>query len=192
MDQRKIAILMAVFTTMSACHAAPRSQVIDYQAEGNLESPRPAGCVQVNELSNEQNPVDIFAGLDRCLAQERYSNAAELYLAGMAYGYFDTRRVSDKSAHQAISVLRMNLFASQPGKALDKMQAALGKLYSDNRATCENLSMLGAPAYKPTYMIQHGIAAFTGHSTKDGLVENFDPESAWKEALSTIARCIQG
>ena len=41
----------------------------------------------------------------------------------------------------------------------------------------------------PIYMIQHGMGAFTGQSTKDGLVENFDSSSAWAKSLSTIAKC---
>jgi hypothetical protein len=39
-------------------------------------------------------------------------------------------------------------------------------------------------------MIQHGMGAFTGQSTKDGLVENFDSGVAWKDSLITIAKCV--
>lgn len=34
-------------------------------------------------------------------------------------------------------------------------------------------------------MIQHGMGAFLGRSIKNGLVENFDSEAAWKDALAT-------
>lgn len=108
----------------------------------------------------------------------------------MSYGFFDTRRVSDKTAHQAISVLRMNLFGAHSQDNMDKLQTALTKLSSDNTAICQSLTDLGAPAHKPTYMIQHGMGSFTGQSTKDGLVENFDSVVAWQDALSTIAKCI--
>lgn len=185
-------ILLATISTLllSACNSIPKSNVSNYEATGNLESPKPAGCVSVGELSNKQNPVDIFTGLNACLAKSDYSSAAELYFAGMSYGFFDTKRVSDKTAHQAISVLRMNLFGAQPQEVLDKLQAALTDITTDNTAICKSLMTLGAPVYMPTYMIQHGMGAFTGQSTKDGLVENFDSGAAWKEALSTIAKCV--
>lgn len=187
---RKIILLALSALLLSACNSTPKSSVTNYEASGNLESPKPTGCVSVAELSNTQNPVDIFTGLNACLTDNNYSNAAELYFAGMSYGFFDTKRVSDKTAHQAISVLRMNLFGAQSQDDMDKLQTALTKLSADNTAICQSLTDLGAPAYKPTYMIQHGMGAFTGQSTKDGLVEDFDSVAAWKDALSTIAKCV--
>lgn len=187
---RKIILATVSALLLSACNSTPKSNVTNYEAAGNLESPKPAGCVSVGELSNKQNPVDIFTGLNACLINNNYSNAAELYFAGMSYGFFDTKRVSDKTAHQAISVLRMNLFGAQPQEVLDKLQVGLTNINSDNTAICKSLTKLGSPAYKPTYMIQHGMGAFTGQSTKDGLVENFDSGAAWKDALSTIAKCV--
>ena len=186
---RKIILATVSALLLSACNSTSKSNLTNYEAAGNLESPKPAGCVSVSELSNKQNPVEIFTGLNACLTKENYSNAAELYFAGMSYGFFDTKRVSDKTAHQAISVLRMNLFGAQSQDVLDKLYAALTNISSDNAEICQSLTDLGAPAYKPTYMIQHGMGAFTGQSTKDGLVENFDSEAAWKDALSTIANC---
>jgi hypothetical protein len=187
---RKIILATVLALLLSACNSTPTSNVTNYETAGNLESPNPVGCVSVGGLSNKQNPVDIFTGLNACLIKNNYSNAAELYFAGMSYGFFDTKRVSDITAHQAISVLRMNLFGAQPQEVLDKLQAALTNINSDNTAICKSLTKLGAPAYKPTYMIQHGMGAFTGQSTKDGLVENFDSGAGWKDALSTIAKCV--
>ncbi|MCO7188581.1 MULTISPECIES: hypothetical protein [unclassified Pseudoalteromonas] len=186
---RKIILAALSALLISACNSTPKSSVTNYEADGSLGSTRPAKCVSVAELSNTQNPVDIFTGLNICLTEKNYSNAAELYFAGMSYGFFDTKRVSDKTAHQAISVLRMNLFGAQSQDNIDKFQMALTKLSSDNTEICQSLTDLGAPAYKPTYMIQHGIGAFTGQSTNDGLVENFDAVAAWKDTLSTIAKC---
>ncbi|WP_198387126.1 hypothetical protein [Shewanella marisflavi] len=189
MDNLKIISIMAVIS-LSACNSIPQSNISNYNAKGNLESPKPSGCVAVNQLSNQQNPVDIFTGLNTCITDGNYSQAAELYFAGMSYGYFDTKRVSDKTAHQAISVLRMNVFGAQPKEVMDKLQVALEKISSDNSAICKSLADLGAPSYKPTYMIQHGMGAFTGQSTKDGLVENFDSGVAWQDTLTTIAKCV--
>ena len=181
MDKLIIVGFLAVLS-LSACKSTPQNNVSNYNAKGNLESPKPSGCVEVNQLSNQQNPVDIFTGLNTCINDKNYSQAAELYFAGMSYGYFDTKRVSDKTAHQALSVLRMNVFGAQPKEVMDKIQVALDKISSDNSAICKSLTALGAPSYKPTYMIQHGMGAFTGQSPKDGLVENFNAASAWKDS----------
>lgn len=189
MDKLKIISVLAIIS-LSACNSTPQSNVQNYNAKGNLESPKPSGCVSVNQLSNNQNPVDIFTGLNTCIADGNYSKAAELYFAGMSYGYFDTKRVSDKTAHQAISVLRMNVFGAQPKEIMDKLQVELENISSDNSTICKSLTGLGAPSYKPTYMIQHGMGAFTGQKTKDGLVENFDSGAAWKDSLTTIAKCV--
>jgi hypothetical protein len=188
MDKLKIIGLLAVIL-LTACNSTPKSNVSNYNAKGNLESANSSGCVAINQLSNQQNPVDIFNGLNTCMNAEHYSQAAGLYFAGMSYGYFDTKRVSDKTAHQAISVLRMNVFAAQPKDVLDKLQVEIDKISSDNAGICTLLTDLGAPSYKPTYMIQHGMGAFTGQSTKDGLLENFDSVAAWKDSLTTIAKC---
>jgi hypothetical protein len=157
---------------------------------GNLESPNPSGCVAIASLLSSQNPIDIFTGLNSCLTQKNYTQAAELYFAGMSFGFFDTKRVSDKSAHQAISVARKNIFGSQSQDVLDKLKIALDEISSDNAAICQSLTHLGAPSYQPTDMIQHGMGAFTGQSTKDVLVENFDSNSAWKDAISTVVKCV--
>jgi hypothetical protein len=189
MDKLKIIGVWAV-VLLSACNSTPQSNVSNYNAKGNLESPKPSGCVAVNQLSNQQNPVDIFTGLNTCMSDGNYSQAAELYFAGMSYGYFDTKRVSDKTAHQAISVLRMNVFGAQQKEVMEKLQVALDRISSDNSAICKSLTDLGAPSYKPTYMIQHGMGAFTGQSTKDGLVENFNSTTAWTDSLVTIVKCV--
>lgn len=189
MDKFKLIGFLAVFS-LTACNSTPHSNVTNYYSKGNLESPLPSSCVAIDRLSNKQNPVDIFTGLNSCIANGDYSKAAELYFAGMTYGYYDINRVSDKSAHQAISVIRMNVFGAQPKEVMDKLQAAIEKIASDNTSVCQSLTRLGAPMYKPTYMIQHGMGAFLGNSTKDGLVENFDSNSTWSNSLAKIAKCI--
>ncbi|MEF1331004.1 hypothetical protein [Vibrio sp. M260121] len=186
----KLIIGVLAVLSLSACNSTPQHNVSSYNAQGNLESLKPSGCVEISQLSNQQNPVDIFTGLNRCMSEKNYSQAAELYFAGMSYGYFDTKRVSDKTAHQAISVLRMNVFGDQSKRVMDKLQVELDKISSDNSSICKSLTELGAPSYKPTYMIQHGMGAFTGQSTKDGLVESFDSAATWKDSLTTIAKCV--
>jgi hypothetical protein len=170
--------------------SSTQNNITSYESAGNLESPKPSGCVQINSITNQQNPVDIFTGLNKCLTDGSYSQAAHLYLTGMSYGYYDTKRVSDRTAHQAISVLRMNIFSTHTTESLALLQTEVTKLTTNNSELCSSLNKLGKPTYKPTYMIQHGMSAFTGQSTKDGLVENFDSQQAWKDSISKIAKCV--
>jgi len=179
-----VSILLAVYNT------SVQANVTNYEAKGNLESPNPVGCIKVYELTNQQNPVDIFTGLNTCLINHDYKNAAELYFAGMSYGLFDAKRVLDNTAHQAILVLRMNVFSSQSQDVMEKLQTELSRIISDNTEICRSLMNLGAPVYYPNYMVQHGIRAFTDRGTRDGLIEQFDSGLAWKEVLSTNVNCV--
>ncbi|WKE67216.1 hypothetical protein PVT67_08260 [Gallaecimonas kandeliae] len=175
--------------TLSACKSISGANVTNYTAEHDLESTKPAACTNISGLSSQQNPADIFSGVKKCLAEGKYDKAAKLYFAAISYGSFDTKRVSDQTAHQAISVLRMNVLGSQPQDALNKLQSKLKSLSSDNTSLCGSLTKLGAPTYYPSYMIQHGMGAFSGQVAKNDLVENFDGKKAWQETLATIAHC---
>ncbi len=185
------AIVFLSFIALTACNSTPPSNddVKNYKAEGNLKPFEPIDCASADELANTMNPVDVFIGLNKCLRSENYSNAAELYFSGMTYGYFDTLRVSDKTAHQAISVLRFNLLGSLDQKALEDFQTALKKISEDNTKLCQNLEDLGPPMYQPEYMIQHGMGTFSGSNNSNGLIEGFNSEVSWKDSLATIANC---
>lgn len=178
--------VVALSALVSSC-GSTQNNVVHYEAEGNLAHSEKIKCKKVTELSNENNPVDIFIGLSQCIEEGKYQNAAELYFAGMSFGYFDTKRVSDRTAHQAITVLRMNLFGSLPQEKIEQFQEAVKAIGTDD--ICNSLSALGKPEYFPTYMIQHGMGAFTGQTTQDGLVENFDSVGEWTKTMSTVAKC---
>lgn len=192
MDTLKL-IAFTFIIIFSACNsslfASSTDKLTSYEAKGNLESPNPVDCVSIDKLSNRMNPVDIFIGLRKCMTTESYANAAELYYAGMAYGYYDTLRVSDKTAHQAISVLRLDVFGSLSQEALNDFQTALTTISEDNRKICTSLESIGKPKYKPIYMIQHGMGVFTGTNNNDGLVKGFNTKVSWRDTLATIANC---
>ena len=183
---KKLLIITAITGFISACSSTDQ-KAVNYEAEGNLSPSEAIQCKSISQLSNKNNPVDIFIGIAHCIENSNFQNAAELYYAGMSYGYYDTKRVSDTTAHQAISVLRMNIGGGMTEEQIQNFQQALDSITPDK--ICPALEHLGKPEYQPTYMIQHGMGAFTGQSTKDGLVENFDSASAWSKSLSTIAKC---
>jgi len=54
---------------------------------------------------------------------------------------------------------------------------------------CSELETLGPPEYVPTYMLEHGMAAFTKTMKNGGLVENFNAQSAWTNVLREYVHC---
>lgn len=180
-------------TQSSATHStstqstATQPTVTHYQTKGNLSHSQPLGCASLKQISSNNNPVDIFSGAYRCIEAGKYAEAADMYYVAMNFGYFDKERVADSTAHQAISVLRMNIFGGLSEQQKSAFQSAVKAVNTES--ICAGLAQTGKPTYKPTYMIQHGMSAFLGQSTKDGLVENFDATTAWNKTISTLADC---
>lgn len=182
----KILIILASIVVAS-CASNPN--ITNYQSKGNLESPKPASCTAINQLLSTQNPADIFVGMKQCLNDENYSTAAEMYYAAMTYGIYDTKRVSDKTAHQGLIVLRMNTLNGLSEQQIFLLQSEVNAIRQNNAKVCDALTARGLPSYHPTYMIQHGMGAFTGSNSNQGIVEGFDSKSAWAEAIEKTVKC---
>lgn len=182
---RLLIALMIVFAGTIAS-----AEITNYQTEGNLESPNPAGCVDIDRISNRQNPADILHGVSECIDKRKYVLASRLYLLAMAYGRYDTLRVEDKTAHQAISVLRMNMFSQFGESRIDAFQETLNSILRDKKDYCRPIMKTGKPEYYPRYMIQHGMGAFLGNQAEDGLIPDFQPESSWREIASEMG-CLE-
>jgi len=99
MIKSKILFLGAITCFTSA-------QVVQHEAEGNLKSNKPLGCVSLSQVANTNTPADIFVGISSCIEEANYNAAAQLYILANLFGRFDTLRVKDVTAHQAISVLK--------------------------------------------------------------------------------------
>lgn len=191
----KLAILVAlVVAAIWAVLASEPSQqgennVINLESERNLESTKPLSCVSLAEVTADHNPVDLIAGVAKCIEEKSYSQAADLYTTAMTYGYYDTLRVSDQTAHQALMVTRMNAFAQAKQADLVALQDAIAARL-EVPELCQQLTALGAPQYHPDYMIQHGMEAFSAMpEEKGGLVADFDAAAAWRHALQTVPKC---
>ena len=178
------ALLLAAFIT--SAHA----EVRNIEAPGNLESPSPVECVSVNKLSNNHNPADIFSGINKCMSNKKYSLAAQLYLTAMSYGIYDSKRVSDKTAHQAIIVLRMQSFSKIDKSVISNLQNSINSIIGNNSEYCSSLKQLGKPSYHPKHMIQHGMGAFTGKYKNNEIKSDFQPTKAWSESISSVAKCV--
>ncbi|MEH0669236.1 hypothetical protein [Vibrio owensii] len=184
---RDVVLASTFAMLLTACNSTTKNNIVNYEAEGNLRTSEPVSCVAVNELTNKSNPVDLFYGVNSCLDMGDYAKAADLYLVGMSYGLFDTKRVIDQTAHQAIPVLRVKMLRNKPQSVVSNFQEALNRVISESTPICDNLIKLGPPQYIPTYMLQHGLR---GDNAEIGLHQDFDPNKTWKNTLLTIAKCV--
>ena len=164
------------------------SEITSYKTPGNLSSTNPANCTSLEKIKNTQSPADIFKGARKCVLLSEYDKAAILYIAAMAYSFYDKERVSDKSAHQAITVIRTHEFALQQHK-LNSLQDSIDSIHKSNKRICSDLKKLGKPNYHPAYMIQHGMKAFMGKQENNGLINDFDSDATWSKSIKIAAKC---
>jgi hypothetical protein len=168
------------------------AQTKNYEAPGNLESTNDVGCVGPARLQNKYTPPDLYRALGRCLQQEKYREAAFLFALAGVYGRYDTQRVADRTAHQAIAVLRMQTFAPLSKDKEDGFKKTLQESLGSPgglAAACREITRIGPPDYHPRYMIQHGMGAFLKDGPSDGLVTGFDAPAAWKRSLESFLHC---
>ena len=92
-----------------------------------------------------------------------YKEGTFLFALAGAYGRFDTLRVADNSAHQAVAVARMQALStldkSKQTAFQESLKATLGNP-EGLAAACKEIVRIGPPNYYPRYMIQHGMGAF--------------------------------
>ena len=167
--------------------------VVNYETQGNLEITNQVNCEGFEKLTNNFTPADLYRGMTHCFGSKNYENAAQLFILAGVFGRFDVQRVADSTAHQAMSVLQMQVFQNLSNEERDKYKQALGKYLSQGSpqliAACEKVRQIGAPEYFPRYMIQHGMRAFGAEQANQGLVSNFQPEAAWEKSLDTYLHC---
>jgi hypothetical protein len=185
-----LSVLLLLLST-AATAAEPKPRITNFEAPGNLAANQPVGCVPLATLTNRHTPADLFPGVRACLEAGNDRRASELYALAGVYGRFDVLRVADKSAHQAVTVLRMAHLAPFDQKRIRLFQAEVSRHLGDGSpglaSLCARLLELGAPAYRPDYMLRHGMSAFTGRG--GGIRADFDPEAAWRQALDGYLHC---
>jgi len=168
------------------------SNAQNINAPGNLESPKPLSCIKLSEVTNENNPADILNGMRKCIDQKDYKNAARLFAIAGVYGKYDSFRVKDKTAHQALLVLQQSIFfdldESEQNSLMSQLEKELEKGSNNLNEVCQSIQKIGVPKYYPKYMVQHGIQAFSDNNA-DGLVENFDSQKSWELALKEYLHC---
>jgi hypothetical protein len=170
--------------------AAAGGQITNYTTPGNLKAAHTLGCIGLKDIRNEDTPPDLMNAYTACIAAKRYDDAILLWTVAGTYAYFDALRVPDVSAHDAFQVLMLE---HQPGPddgaklrdLLAKYRAAGGK--GAGPALCSDIKRLGAPSYRPDYMIAHGMSAFVGGA--GGAPAGFDAKKGWRDTLDKYLHC---
>lgn len=164
----------------------------NYEAPGNLESKNDLECVESEKLSNRYTPADLYKAISKCVNQDKYKEGAFMFALAGVYGRFDSFRVADNTAHQAIAVLRMQTFSSLGKEKENAFKESLKNTLGnpDGLASiCKEIRSLGTPDYYPRYMVQHGMGAFQKNNSGNGLVADFDSKAAWEKSLDTYLHC---
>ncbi|MGH9439044.1 MAG: ankyrin repeat domain-containing protein [Terriglobia bacterium] len=167
-------------------------QITNYEAPGNLQATHEIRCVGADKLNNRDTPADLYPALIKCLNQGQYDKAVFISAIAGAYATFDSLRVADDTAHDAKSVFMNEIANSVPKPRLQKFAEAMTATINGPdklSALCAQLERIGPPNYYPRYMVQHGMQAFTGFKTANGLVANFDAKKAWTESLTSYLHC---
>jgi hypothetical protein len=197
---RSLLFLLPFLSTLALAQAvAPpkltreqNGRVTNYRAEGSLASTQAIGCIPLAKAKSSFTPPDLYLGVTECIARDNYDLAAGLFALAGIYGSFDAERVADKSAGQAKTVLVMNAFANVPQDKKTKFNETLNRIAKDPESLgrlCGEVRKVGMPHYYPTYMILHGIGAFTGHPNDAALLKDFDPQKAWVKLQAAYLHC---
>ncbi|MXY57740.1 MAG: hypothetical protein F4029_11150 [Gammaproteobacteria bacterium] len=183
----------ADFVAESVRIAEPSSEPangVHIEVPGNLAATNALDCVAAETVSNSFTAADITSGARACLDMGNYDRMADLLLVANAFAYYDTLRVTDTSAHAALSALFAEQFADISSAQRDRAGTAIDALAGDDArvgALCANLADLEPPEYLPTYMLAHGLAHLIGDEKEPPLRE-IDRAAGWREAL-TFTKC---
>ena len=170
--------------------AAPQPAAAANAAVVPPQTGHSVGCVDISALTSNNTPAEILPGMKQCIDSRDYDRAARLFGVADVYGRFDTLRVQDISAQSVIPALESAYLGQIDKDSAAKIQAALKAISGSSRELarlCTQVRTLGSPTYYPTYMLAHGMSAFTGQS--DGLKRDFDRTSAWESALKNVLHC---
>ncbi|GAA6186804.1 hypothetical protein [Aliiglaciecola sp. NS0011-25] len=148
-------------------------------------------CIDKNSLNQTISPVDLYPSIKQCIIDGEDELAIYNYVLASAYGIYDSKRVVDATAHQAINIIQKHSIWSLTALEQDKFQQKLTAFIESPesmQAACDFIQNLGKPQYIPDYMIEHGVKKLT-EENPDGLANNFSEESNWSSILATQLKC---
>lgn len=192
---KKFTLITLIILVDALSSVVSSKEFINIEAEGNLETKYTIGCIPINQISNKYTPADIYAGFSQCAEEDNLVYGARLFFLAGTYGRFDTLRVTDKSAHQAVrALLIINFGKVEKEKIRTYMRKIKAKMLENDaeekEKICLEIKEFGPPDYYPRYMIQHGLKALEKeHDGERALNEDFDAEEAWIASLEGYMHC---
>jgi TPR repeat protein len=164
-----------------------KGNVTNVETVGNLSPNASLTGNTLAEIKPENNPVDLLARAVELFPQNQRA-AYQLGLAARLRAQFDQKRVADRTAQQAFSVLTMQP-ANERVLSWGGGSQTIGA--EDHRAVLAWARKSGPPTYHPAWMIQHGMGAFGASSRVGaGLNAGFVAASAWSQVLDDYAKHI--
>ncbi|MGA3281395.1 MAG: hypothetical protein ABSD50_10480 [Smithella sp.] len=166
--------------------------ITNYRVEGSLASTQTIGCIPLSEVKNTFTPADLYKGVSECIAKDNYDLGAGLFALAGIYASFDAERITDKTAGQAKTVLIMNVFSSVSQDKKTKFSEEIDRISKDPDILgmlCSQVQKIGMPNYYPSYMILHGIKAFTGNPHDGALAKDFDAQKVWMSLQTNYLHC---
>ncbi|KIN77952.1 hypothetical protein [Sulfitobacter mediterraneus] len=192
--QRRRALSLFQIATIFglAFGAGAMADITNFETPGNLKPTHKIGCAALADIGNEITPADLVLGFETCIHKEEHAAAVTLLAIMRLRAHFDTKRVTDKTAHGAGQVLTLNALSqiSERKKKFLSMifERSMAPGAQPHTAICEHARSNGPPSYIPHYMIQHGLAAFKDKAGP-ALVDPFDAKRAWRNSLEEYFKC---
>jgi len=148
-------------------------------------------CISLSELNTGYPPPKLARSVRDCVAQGRFDDAMQVFLAYSSYGMFDQQRVRDESGQAVLGELNLWIFSGYSIDVMDQLRSSVGRLRQRDGAlflqACAALAKAGPPSYRPDYMIER--AMMPRRSDEDWHVEGFSVAVAWEKSLVEINGC---
>ena len=150
-----------------------------------------AACFDLGSVQRSQSPEDLWPVVVKCIGGGELDKAVRVSAAASVYAKFDTFRVIDTTAHQAVNALPATYLGSLPAEQVERFMGrmqAYGAGSAPHAAICASLAKIGPPDYFPVYMIQNGMDA-TNKPNGSALKQGFQAAPAWKASLVDYLHC---
>lgn len=161
------------------------ADMVLFPTKDHVEVTNKLACISINEVKPSYTPADLFYGLEQCLDSGDYEKAATLYNIALVYLIYDTLRVSDRSSHQLLGQIILNLRSTK-----QEHMSKFDEKSQDKDKMCQEIKKIQIPTYFPRYMIHYGtLAFFQPAQPNNGLVKNFNSQDALNSVIIDYMKC---